>query len=209
MTAPYDPLAADILHFWFGDALLSVEAARTRSKVWFNADPAFDAELARRFGGLPQRARTGDLDDWARTPETALARILVLDQFPRNVFRGRREAFAFDVLAAVAAAEAVDLGFDARLHPLQAKFVYLPFEHGERADLQARSVACFEALQTRAPPGLEAIFASSTDYARRHRALIERFGRFPHRNAILGRASTPDEIAYLEGGGERFGVPAG
>jgi uncharacterized protein (DUF924 family) len=209
MSADCEPLANEVLSFWFGAAAASIEAAQARSKVWFKADPAFDAELTRRFGGLPQRARAGELDAWARAPDTALARILVLDQFPRNLFRGTRDAFAFDDLAAAAAAEAIGLGFDARLHPLEASFVYLPFEHAESAQLQARAVACFEALQARAPQGLEAMFASFTDYAHRHRVLIERFGRFPHRNAILGRPSTAEEIAYLEGGAERFGVPAG
>ncbi|MGH8666533.1 MAG: DUF924 family protein [Burkholderiales bacterium] len=202
-------LADEVLRFWFGAAAASIEAAQARSKVWFKADPAFDAELTRRFGGLPERARARELDSWAGAPESALARILVLDQFPRNLFRGTRDAFAFDALAAAAATEAVGRGFDAQLHPLMASFVYLPFEHAESSELQARAVACFEALQARAPQGLETMFAGFTDYAHRHRVLIERFGRFPHRNAILGRCSTPEEIAYLEGGAERFGVPAG
>ncbi len=209
MTPDSRALANEILRFWFGDALSSVEAARSRAKAWFTADPRFDAELTRRFGSLPQRARAGELVAWADTPEMALARILVLDQFPRNIFRGTPEAFAFDDLAAAAATEAVGRGFDAQLHPLMASFVYLPFEHAESAELQARAVDCFETLQARAPQGLEAMFASFTDYAHRHRALIERFGRFPHRNAILGRPSTAEEITYLEGGAERFGVPAG
>jgi uncharacterized protein (DUF924 family) len=210
MTSGGNELAEEVLRFWFDAATASVEAAQARAKVWFRADPAFDAELTRRFGSLPQRARAGELDAWAHAPESALARILVLDQFPRNLFRGKPEAFAFDPCAAAAACEAIERGFDARLHPLMAGFVYLPFEHAESAELQDRAVGCFEALQARAPQGLEAMFASFTDYAHRHRVLIERFGRFPHRNAILGRPSTADEIAYLAGGGaERFGVPAG
>jgi uncharacterized protein (DUF924 family) len=208
MTGRGKDRANEVLDFWFADALESIPAAQARSAVWFKADPAFDAQLTRRFGDLPQRARAGELDPWMGEAETALARILVLDQFPRNMFRGTPEAFAFDALAAAAASQAVEAGFDRQLHPLLALFVYLPFEHAESAELQARAVACYEALQARAPHGLEALFAGSTDYAHRHRALIERFGRFPHRNAILGRASTREELAYLEGGGERFGVPA-
>jgi uncharacterized protein (DUF924 family) len=202
-------LAEQVLRFWFGAATASIQAAQARAKVWFRADPAFDAELTRRFGGLPQRARVGELDAWAHAPESALARILVLDQFPRNLFRGTRDAFAFDPWAAAAASEAIERGFDAQLHPLMASFVYLPFEHAESAELQDRAVDCFEALQARAPQGLEAMFAGFTDYAHRHRVLIERFGRFPHRNASLGRPSTAAEIAHLESGAERFGVPAG
>lgn len=196
-----DPVANEILRFWFGDALAGSEEAIARSKIWFNADAQFDAELTRRFGACPERARLGDFDHWAREPESALARILVLDQFPRNVFRGTARAFAYDAAAAAAAVAAVDAGFDARLHPLMAAFMYLPFEHAEDAALQARSVAAFEALERRAPPGLEGLFAGFTDYARRHRRIIERFGRFPHRNPALGRETTPEEQSFLDAGG--------
>lgn len=206
MIARRDPLAREVVRFWFADATANIEAAKTRAKVWFTADPAFDAEIARRFGDLPARALAGALDHWACDPTGALARILVLDQFPRNLYRGSAQAFAFDAKAAAAASAAVDLQFDAKLHPLMAAFVYLPFEHAEDPALQARSVRCYEALERRAPSGLEAMFASFTDYARRHAVIIDRFGRFPHRNALLGRASSAEEIAYLEGGGERFGV---
>src|SRR5690606_2765693 len=147
------------------------------------------------------RAAAGEFDAWAAQPESATARILVLDQFPRNLFRGTAEAFAYDHAAQAAARAAVDAGHDAAVHPLMAAFVYLPFEHAENAGLQARSVACYAALEERAPPGLEPLLAGFTDYARRHRAIVERFGRFPYRNAWLGRASTPEEIAYLDSGG--------
>jgi uncharacterized protein (DUF924 family) len=206
VTARPDPLAQEVVGFWFADACASVDVAKARSKVWFTADPAFDAEIARRFGDLPTRALAGALDPWACDPVGALARILVLDQFPRNLYRGSAQAFAFDAKAAAAASAAVDAGYDAQLHPLMAAFVYLPFEHAEDPALQARSVRCYEALERRAPSGLEAMFASFADYARRHAVIIDRFGRFPHRNALLGRASTAEETAYLEGGGERFGV---
>ncbi len=205
MTGQAD-LARAILEFWFGDALASTQAAEARAKLWFMADPAFDAQIRQRFGDCPRRAAAGEFDAWAAAPESALARILVLDQFPRNLYRATPEAFAYDAAAAAAAGAAVDAGFDAALHPLMAAFVYLPFEHAEDAALQERAVACYEALERRAPRGLEALFAGFTDYARRHRAIIERFGRFPHRNASLGRASTAEEVAYLDGGGERFGV---
>lgn len=209
MMEATDPLAQAILRFWFDDALASVDAARKRSKVWFNADPAFDAELARRFGDCPARAAAGELDAWASEPESAAARILVLDQLPRNLYRGTARAFAFDAAAAVAAEAAVAAGHDAKLHPLIAAFVYLPFEHAEDLRLQDVSVERYRALEQRAPAGLEALFKGFTDYAERHRVIIARFGRFPHRNAILGRASSAEELAYLENGGERFGVKPG
>ena len=198
-------LAQDLLDFWFADALTSTAAAMARNRVWFANDPAFDAELTQRFGALPECAQQGKLDDWARTPPLALARILALDQLPRNIFRGLTEAYAFDAAAQAAATAAWGGGHDAALHPLQAAFVYLPFEHAEELGMQMRSVELFEALEARAPTGLEQLFAGFADYARRHRAVISRFGRFPHRNEVLRRVSTAEEQAYLAEGGERFG----
>jgi uncharacterized protein (DUF924 family) len=202
------PLAQDILAFWFGPAMQSAEAAQARSKVWFSYDAALDAELARRFGSLPERARCGELDHWASSAESALAQVLVLDQFPRNLFRNDARAFAFDPLALVATSTAIAAGFDAQLHPLQAVFLYLPFEHAEDIAAQERAVTLFGALLHRAPRGNERLFEGYADYARRHRDVIARFGRFPHRNTLLGRVSTPAEISYLKEGGEHFGPKA-
>ena len=198
MTAAAESLPQAIVRFWFGDALASVEAATARAKVWFKADPAFDAELARRFGACPDQARSGAFDHWAREPESALARILVLDQFPRNIFRGTRAAFEYDAAAAAAATAAVDTGLDAQLHPLMTAFVYLPFEHAEDAAAQARALELYAALARESGDG------SWLEWARKHAVVIERFGRFPHRNAILGRVSTPEEIAFLREPGSRF-----
>jgi len=204
------PEANAVLTFWFADALDSPEAAQAVSKRWFTQDPAFDAAIAQRFGHLPDAALRGELDDWAGTPQGALARIVVLDQFPRNLHRESARAFAFDAYAAAAAQAAVAAGFDAQLAPLEAVFVYLPFEHAEDPALQARSVSLFTALDRRAPPGCEPLFANFLDFARRHRDVIARFGRFPHRNAVLGRVPTAEEIGWLAAGGERFGAkPAG
>ncbi len=205
MSSVNDTLAREVLDVWFADATRDAEHARARNRIWFDADPQLDAAIASRFGALPQQAADGALDAWAAAPHTALARILVLDQFPRNLYRGDARAHAFDAAALTAARAAVDAGFDAQLHPLQAAFVYLPFEHAEAIDAQERAVALFDALVPRAPAGTEALFASFADYARRHRAVIARFGRFPHRNAQLGRPSTPEEAAYLADGGEVFG----
>jgi uncharacterized protein (DUF924 family) len=198
-------LAQAMMDFWFADALTGVPAATARAKVWFANDTAFDAELRRRFGALPQRAQQGALDQWASTPQLALARILALDQLPRNMYRGLAASYAFDAAALTAAVDAVGAGHDRALHPLQAVFVYLPFEHAEDLGMQARSVELIEALEARAPGGLEQLFAGFSDYARRHREVIARFGRFPHRNQVLGRASTADEERYLVEGGEHFG----
>jgi uncharacterized protein (DUF924 family) len=198
---PPDP--ESLLEFWFGDSMTSEAAARDRVGVWFVANDAFDA-LCRRFGDLPERAASGELDCWLGEARPALALVLAVDQLPRNLFRGTPRAFAFDLRAQSAATDAVASGFDASLHPLERSFLYLPFEHAEDLALQERSVALYEALERDAPAGLADVFTSFSDYARRHRDVIARFGRFPHRNAILQRAPTAAEAAWLEGGGERF-----
>ena len=198
-------VADDVLAFWF-DGTLEAGSAPERTQRWFTYDPAFDAEILRRFGHLPEQAAAGNLDHWMDGAESALARVIVLDQFPRNLYRHDSRAFAFDRLALAASEAAIERGFDLRLHPLQAVFMYLPFEHAEDRPAQERAVVLYEALRSRAPAGAEARFESFADYARRHRAVIARFGRFPHRNALLGRASSAEELSYLENGGERFGA---
>jgi len=205
MKASSPALALDVFDFWFGTAFDGPQQAIARSKAWFSYDPEFDAEIERRFGTLPQRALEGGLDDWSRTPTSALARIIVLDQFPRNLYRESARAFAFDALAARAASAAVDAGFHLALDPRAAVFMLLPFEHAESIALQERSVELFGALRARAPAGCEALFDGYLDYAGRHRDVISRFGRFPHRNALLERESTAAEVEYLTQGGERFG----
>lgn len=198
-------LAREVLAFWFGDALRDCAAAAAWSRRWFDCDPDFDAQILRRFGHLPEQAAAGNLDAWMDAAEPALARVIALDQFPRNLYRRDSRAFAFDKLAVAASLAAVARGHDTRLHPLQAVFFYLPFEHAEDIAMQDRAVALFEALLARAPAGCEPQFAGFLDYAERHRAVIARFGRFPHRNALLGRPSTAEEVRHLEQGGERFG----
>jgi uncharacterized protein (DUF924 family) len=205
MAATARNLADQVLAFWFADALQSAQAAQARSKAWFSHDPDFDLEILKRFGHLPEQARAGKLDAWMQSARGALARLLVLDQFPRNLYRNDGRAYAFDPLALAGSQAAVACGHDAELHPLHAAFVYLPFEHAEDLAMQERSVTLFEALRGRAPAGWEPQFASYADYARRHRDVIARFGRFPHRNDVLGRSSTREELDYLEQGGERFG----
>ena len=195
----------EILEFWFGDALVSAEQAKARAKLWFSRNDEFDREIERRFGLLPESAIRGELDAWRGDASSALALVLVLDQFPRNLFRGSPRAFAFDPTAREVALDAISRAFDTALDPLEAAFLYLPLEHAEDIGLQERSVALFERLIARAPPGLTALFESFADYARRHRDIVQRFGRFPHRNTILGRDPTPDEVAYLESGGDKFG----
>jgi len=169
----------DVLGFWFD------ELGESR---WFAKNEALDAAVRRRFLAVYEHVLTLDPTDIA-TPQQALAAILVLDQFPRNMFRGTARAFAADALARDIARSAVAAGLDAGLTPTQRLFLYLPFEHSEDAADQALAVRLIEPLGN----------DSWTAYARAHQSLIERFGRFPHRNAILGRVSTPEEEEALKG----------
>ncbi|RAI58374.1 DUF924 family protein [Roseicella frigidaeris] len=188
---------AALLDFWFGPDLTTWQLAR-----WFKPDPGFDAACRDGFGQMLAPAREGALAGWAATPEGALALCLLLDQFPRNLHRGTPAAFASDPEARRVARQAVLRDrHDLALPPTARCFLYLPFEHGEALADQDLSVALFEGLRddpVHAAPG------GSIDYAWRHRAVIRRFGRFPHRNAILGRPSTPEEEAYLAQPGAGF-----
>jgi uncharacterized protein (DUF924 family) len=186
-----------VLDFWFG-AEGSAEFGSER-KVWFKKDPAFDAEVATRFGPTIEQALRGELDAWATTAHGALARILLLDQFTRNAFRGDRRSFAGDAQALAGASAMVGARLDEALPPFMRAFVYMPFEHAEGMAMQDEAVRLFTRLQSVAPE-----LAHMLDYARRHRDVIERFGRFPGRNAALGRLSTAEESVYLATSGSAF-----
>lgn len=169
----------DILAFWFSGH------ARER---WFATDAAFDADICRRFASVCRESERGRLDGWAATPEGALALVIVLDQFPRNMHRGEARAFLHDALALAHADRAVAAGHHRAVATPERRFFYLPFMHNERLADQDRCVALL-AEDGDDPIGL--------DFAEKHRAVIRRFGRFPHRNAILGRTSTAEEEAFL------------
>ena len=179
-----------ILDFWFGPPG-SVERDRPR-EVWFKGDAGYDAVLRDSFLADQRRAAAGELDAWTATPEGSVALLLLLDQLPRNLYRGTPQAFSTDARAREIAGITVPRGFDQDLPPLWRWFVYLPFEHSEKIGDQTRSIALFEALPAAAEHD------QAKDYARLHYDVIKRFGRFPHRNAILGRQSTPEEVAFLE-----------
>lgn len=188
---------SEVLEFWFGTPeLADTEAVTAR---WFRKDPAFDDEIRQRFGPLVERALAGELQDWAWQPGPALARILLLDQFTRNALRDTPRAFAGDALALAAAQQMVMQAQDQALPPLRRVFVYLPFEHAESLAAQEESMRLFTRLAEEVPA-----LAGYLDYARRHHEIVERFGRFPHRNALLGRASTPEEAAFLLQPGSGF-----
>jgi uncharacterized protein (DUF924 family) len=171
--------AQSLVAFWSGAG----------PRRWFSKDPAFDTELRERFLSLHERAARGDLSAWRSEAESALALVLLLDQFPRNAFRGTARMFATDAQARDEADQAVSAGFDRQVSPLLRVFFYLPFEHSESLADQERSVALQQDMQ------------ELLRYALEHRDIIRRFGRFPHRNAVLGRESSAEERAFLEGGG--------
>jgi uncharacterized protein (DUF924 family) len=198
------PAPKEILDTWFGEDQESAEAVAARSAIWFGGQPSFDEQLRERFEILPAQALQGDLSHWGQSPPSILALVLVLDQFPRNLYRGKEEAFAYDPVALKVATIAREAGLDAQLTPLEAVFLYLPFEHAEDAPMQEQSVILFRELLGRAPSALLGQFESFLSYAIRHQEVIDRFGRFPHRNRILQRASTLEEIDYLKAGGESF-----
>lgn len=184
-TADKDPEAiAAILSFWLDEV---------GEKGWWRADADVDAACSARFGALVEAASRGALDGWADAPDGALALLILLDQFPRNMFRGRAEAFAADPRARTIADAAIAAGHDVAIPPPQRLFFYTPFEHSEAPADQDRAVAL---IAERLPAAAEA-----SRHAEAHRAVIQRFGRFPHRNAALGRTPTPEETAYLDGGG--------
>lgn len=185
-----------ILEFWFGKPD-EADYGKSR-KVWFTKNPEFDHEVRSRFLSVYNQAAAGELDDWNATPQGCLALIILLDQFPRNMFRGQPQAFATDPQALAYARHAVTQGFDKELPKLQRWFVYLPFEHSENLADQRQCVELCEQL------GDEPEMREAIDYAYRHLRVIERFGRFPHRNQILGRETTPEEAEFLKQPGSSF-----
>jgi len=188
--------ALEVLAFWFGGEEKLGDAEPR--EVWFEKSAEFDAEIERRFAPDHERAAAGELDGWLDTPGGALALVILLDQLPRNLFRGSPRAFATDVKARAAAREALSRGFDRQVSGVERWFFYLPFEHSEDPGDQRLSVSLFDAL------GEDEESRRVYDYAVRHREIVDRFGRFPHRNETLGRESTPEEREFLEQPGSSF-----
>ena len=192
-----DAQAQSVMDFWFG---ASGDPGRDQPrKQWFEKNDAFDAAIRDRFGSLIERGIAGTLAHWAADSEGAVAQIVVLDQFTRNAFRGTARAFAGDVRALAAARALVAAGADHALPGVQRQFVYLPFEHAEDIAAQDDALRLFAQLERDAPEVGQLLV-----WAQRHRDVIARFGRFPHRNAALGRSSTPDEIEFLKQPGSSF-----
>jgi uncharacterized protein (DUF924 family) len=188
-----------ILNFWFGDPTQPNGEYGQQRQVWFKKDAAFDATIQQRFLADYEQAAKGLLSEWQQQPRPCLALILLLDQFPRNMFRHTPRSFATDGMALATAQLAVHQGFDQALLPVERMFIYLPLEHSEELSHQDHCVALMQKLHDQYPE-----FESVLTYALRHRQVIEQFGRFPHRNAILGRDSTEAEIEFLKQPGSGF-----
>lgn len=192
-----------LLTEWFG-AKVGENEKPAGSARWFNGGAAFDEELRAKFGDLPERAERGELDGWASDARGALALVIVLDQLPRNLYRGTARSFAFDARARDVARNALASGFDAAVDPVWRAFFYLPFEHSENMADQEIAVDKTRAAAESAKGPARELLEDYTDYALRHLRIIERFGRFPHRNALLGREMTREEIAFLKEPGSSF-----
>lgn len=191
------PNAMDVLDYWFGNLDAGFADAEYRQR-WFQGGAAADREINERFGFLIELASTGKLDHWLDSTEATLAFILVCDQFSRQVFRGSPRAFATDPLALEMARSAIDARLDQGLAWDHRAFLYIPFEHSESAVDQHTAVGLFTQLRDATPQGYRHLTGSYLQHAHQHRDIILRFGRFPHRNAVLARESSPAELAYLE-----------
>lgn len=198
----------EILTFWFGELGEDGSWSSEQEAMWFGGGPELDAKIRDRFGADVEAAGRGEYDAWAEDPHERLALILLCDQLTRNVYRGTGQAFSLDPRALALSLEGIDEGMDRALHPIERVFFYLPLEHHEGMAEQRLSMACFERLVRDAPEAQREAFESFLKYAQLHLDLIERFGRFPHRNALLGRTPTPEERAYLSDGGATFGQSA-
>ncbi len=196
--------ARRIRDFWFGPLPMSAQTLEERMRLWFGGKGASasqqerDATIRARFEPLIERAARGELDAWAGSPRRRLSLILLLDQFPRNIYRGTARAYAYDEQALALTLSGMQSGADAALDPVERLFFYMPLQHSESADVQEESVAAYRRLLHEAPAELRNAFEEALRFAELHRSIIERFGRYPHRNQALGRASTPEEEAYLQ-----------
>jgi uncharacterized protein (DUF924 family) len=194
----------EILDFWFGELDEAGSPPADRAALWWGGDTKTDAELRERFEADVVAAAAGQRDDWAETPQGALALLICLDQLSRNIYRDTPRSFEQDGRARYVAMQGIDAGLDRQLAPIQRVFFYMPLEHAEDQTLQRRSVELFETLHSKSSADQRETFRNYLEYAERHRDVVARFGRFPHRNAILGRDSTEEERTFLAGPGAPF-----
>lgn len=188
----------EVYKFWFGDGTTN------RMQLWFEKSDTVDRQIRDKYGPILDKFDMVDFESWKASDQGHLALVILLDQFPRNAFRGTAKAFQFDAEALEVAKEALDKGLHDSLPPLQAMFLLLPFEHSEDITDQKECVRLFEDLHPRMAAVDKKAADETLDYAKRHMKVIERFGRFPHRNSILGRPSTPEENEFLKTPGSSF-----
>jgi uncharacterized protein (DUF924 family) len=198
--------AQEILSYWFGPEPLATHNLPGRLQLWFgNDDPPYlvferDQALQQRFGAQIEAAAQGDLDHWSSSPHRLLALILLLDTFPRHVYRGRALAYSRDHKALALVLEGMHTGADAALSVIERLFFYMPLQHAESAAVQEESLSACQRLVVDAPPAHRGLFEDCLEFARQHQQIVQRFGRFPHRNAVLSRRSSAEELAYLSAG---------
>ena len=195
MPADFEPL----LHFWFGP-LKNGLASTEQRKIWFNPDKKFDAHCTDEYLPFLKLAEAGNLDHWLDSARGQLAFILLTDQLPRNIFRGTREAFAYDPLALATARKGIAAGSDRQLELDEQSFFYMPFEHSENISDQHMAVGLFTYLRDSSPKNARDISGNALRFAQQHRDIILKFGRFPHRNTVLGRESTAQELDHIDAG---------
>ena len=194
-----------ILAFWFKEHELSAPQIDRRMDIWFGEDPAFDHEIQQAFMADIEKASDGKLDHWAEEPRGRLALILLLDQFRRNIYRNTAKAFEKDNAALKLCVEGAMQKKDRGLTPIQRVFFYMPLQHSESRKVQAKAVELFTRLAEAVSPTYQETFLTIAQFAELHRDIIDQYGRFPHRNALLGRKNTPEEDEYLAGDAPDFG----
>lgn len=204
-SVPTGETIRKVLDFWFSASALDTPQIDSRMERWFNADAAVDEEIRNRFGALVESALQGKLDHWAAVAEGRLALILLLDQFCRHVHRGTAQAFAGDKRALKLCIEGSMQNVYRSLPPFQRLFFFMPLQHAESLSVQEKSLRIFTALAEGVSPTLRETFLTFAQFAELHRDIIERFGRFPHRNRLLGRTNTPEEEEFLAADAPRFG----
>lgn len=193
-----------ICEFWFGTDQDDLDIIRQRSKLWWSKNPDVDMEIKARFSSYLAKATNGELEGWKQTPLGTLALILLTDQFSRNMYRDTAEAFTYDAIAQTLCKQGLKDGTDQSLRPIQRVFFYMPLEHSESLADQEHCIQLFQRLAAESEPHSKDGFERYIDFAVRHRDIINRFGRFPHRNALLNRVSTPAEIDFLKTPGSSF-----
>lgn len=200
------PPLEEVRHFWFEDACTSPASLARHQARWFAPSDQLDRDIENRFGTLPDAVRSGALSYRPDDAHDLLTVILILDQFPRQIYRNTPQAFAYDQQARAISGAMIEKSIFQVLTPVEQVFVFLPFEHSETLSDQLLSVQLYETLLQQAPQSYRSFLENALDYARRHHSIIERFGRFPHRNAALWRESTEEEKSFLAAGGDTFSV---